>query len=115
MDRTLVRWAYGDGKTITELAVVHRVSPRAMSRRLSRLVERCESVEFKFVIARIGAWEGPMKAVAQACVIEGRSVRAAAAHLNMSIHTVRALRTAVLAMASGAQQVGDLAERWRAA
>jgi transposase-like protein len=114
-DRALIRWAYGDGKPLVDLAAVHRVSVRAMSRRIQKIVQRCESPEFGFVLARVRAWEPPMALVARACVLEGRSLRSAAGTLGMSIHEVRALRTVVLSMAKGVEQNETLAQKWRAA
>ncbi len=112
-DRALIRWAYGDGKPLGELAAVHRVTTRAMSRRLQRLARRCESAEFGFVLSRVRTWEPPLALVARACVLEGRSLRSAAATLGMGIHQVRALRTVVLSMARGVEQNDQLAARWR--
>lgn len=112
-DRALIRWAYADGKPLAELAAVHRVTPRSMSRRIRRLSRRCESPEFGFVLARLRSWEPPLALVARACVLEGRSLRTAAATLGMSAHQVRALRTVVLSMARGVEQNEKLAARWR--
>ncbi len=66
-----------------------RVGIRRLRRHLKRLVERLASPRF-VCVERFGqSWPTTRRRVAQACVIEGLSIRQAARTLNLSIHTVR--------------------------
>jgi hypothetical protein len=110
-DRTLVRWVYRDGKPVAELAGLLRTPRASLTRRVRKLVDRCRSPEFAFVAAHMNAWPAPMAHVARACVLEGRSVRSAAATLKTTVHAARSLRMVVLAMARGVEQTRRTSER----
>lgn len=105
-DRYLIEGVFRDGRTIAELAALWGEdpepgqTPRALRRRLHRLVARLRSPAFVLVAEQQERWEGPMARVGAACVLRGRSMREAAGELGMSIHTVRRHLDAIMALAS---------------
>lgn len=112
LDRYLVQGVFRDGRPLTELAALWegdgpgpRPTPKALRRRLRRLVERVLSPRFEFVAAHRHRWPPTRRRVATACVLHGLSCREAADKLRLSIHLVRrhmdAVETVYGAMASG--------------
>lgn len=99
-DAALVRSVFGRGMTLTELARAAGRRPHTVSSRLRRITARMRTPTFVFVAHYRDAWAPPMRAVATACILEGRPVREAAAHLKMSVAAVRRHRDAVLALAA---------------
>jgi hypothetical protein len=116
-DRLLLRAVYADGKNAAEIARLTRQDRRAVQRRVQRLAARVLSPEFGFIAghARSGrdehGWDAPTRAVALVCVLQGRSVRAAAGSLGMTQHAVRARRSIILAVARGAARANRAASR----
>lgn len=94
-DRYLVEGVFRDGRSIAELAAAWgqspppRYAPRALRRRLHRVVERVHSPKFQMVVEWRGSWEPVRRRVATACVLHGLTFREAAESLGMSVHAVR--------------------------
>mgnify|MGYP003869508055 CR=1 FL=1 len=88
-DRALVEAVFRDGKTATDLARLTGESPRALRRRVRALAARLASPRYLFVVHHRDLWTTGRRRVGTACFIEGRSLRAAARDLGMSLHTVR--------------------------
>lgn len=72
--------------------------PRAVSRRVRRITQRVLDPRFRFVAEHRGQWKPTQGSVAQACVIEGLSIREAAARLGLSSHVVRRHKEAIDAL-----------------
>lgn len=88
-DRLLLETMLREGKTAVVVAGLMQTNARALRRRTKRLARRLTSPEFLFVIREIGNWPPTRRRVAEACVIEGKSARQAAADLRITFHTVR--------------------------
>jgi hypothetical protein len=80
---------------------------RLARRRLRRLVERLLSDRFVFVTARWEDWTTTRRRVAAACVVQGRSMRAASRDLGLSLHTVRRHMQAIEALVAEACRSDD--------
>ena len=93
-DEALVRAVYSDGVPVSRLAALGdaRAGPaaaRALRRRLRRLLARMLSERFVGVLRRQDEWGVTRRRVAAACVLQGLTMREAAAALGVSYHTVR--------------------------
>lgn len=88
-DRAVLEAVFGEGKTVTEVAVLMGCPPRALRRRVRRLLDRVLAHRFVFVTSRIDGWPPTRRRVATACVIEGCSLRDAAKRLGISLYSVR--------------------------
>lgn len=103
-DRLLVEGVFRDGRSVTQLAQVWRrgdaatIDVRTLRRRLQRVLRRMHTPEFRHVAAHHEAWPAPMSRVATACILHGLTLRQAAEHLGLSVHTVRRNFDAVLAL-----------------
>jgi len=102
-DRVLIETLYRDGRSASELAAIRGEDARAIRRRVRRLVRRVLSPEFRFVAMHKHEWPRTRRAVAEICVIEGRSLRDAAASLGTSLHAVRRHRDTIAALSDDAQ------------
>lgn len=98
-DRALLDAVYRDGRPVVELAAIMNLPAPVVRRRVRTLVRRVLSPEYGFVLANRDAWTPTRRKVADACVIEGLSIRTAAAKLRLSLHTVRAQRSIIQALA----------------
>ncbi len=96
-DRALINAVYRDNLTASEIASLQSVSPRTVRRRVRVLVQRLLSPRYEFVARRRDAWSPTRARVAVACVLQGRTLRGAAQHLKVSLHTVRRHMDAVAA------------------
>lgn len=96
-DRALVCAVYRDNLTAAQVAELTGVSPRAVRRRLHTLTQRLLSPRYEFVTRRQQQWGPTRRRVAVACAIHGMTLRAAAEHLSVSLHTVRRHMDAVAA------------------
>ena len=88
-DRLFLETILREGKSTVKVAGLMQTNPRALRRRAKRLARRLCSHEFLFVIREMGNWPLTRRRVAEACVIEGKSVRQAAVDLRITFHTVR--------------------------
>ena len=88
-DRVLVSAIYEDGMTASQIAIMSCRSPRAVRRKIRQLVARILSDRFTYVLQNRDAWPPTRRRVATACVLHGRSMRNAAKHLNVTMHTIR--------------------------
>ncbi len=88
-DRAVLHAIYRDGMSARDVADLRSEPPRRLRQRVRRLVERVLSDRFLFVLRYRDQWPTRRRRIAKACVLEGRSMRDGAAHLQMSLHTVR--------------------------
>lgn len=89
-DRALLQAFYRDGSSAKELARLARTSSRILRLRVRRLVQRVSSPTFALVLRDAHTWPDDRRRVAFLHVIQGRSIRAVARSLNLSLHHVRA-------------------------
>lgn len=93
-DAALVRAVYADGVPVSRLAALSdaqagAAAARALRRRLRRLLARMLSERFVGVLRRQEEWGVTRRRVAAACVLQGLTMRQAAAALGVSYHAVR--------------------------
>jgi transposase-like protein len=119
-DRALVLAVLRDGLSVADLARIQDACPRALRRRLGAAVARLSDPRAVFVarnLAAIGAASPTRARVARAYYLHGRPMRAIARTHNLSLHTVRAHRTAIEGMFAGATAANEHTPRpdraWR--
>ena len=96
-DRALICAIYRENMTARQVAELRGTSARGVRRRLHTLVQRLLSPRYEFVAQRREKWAPTRARVAVACVLQGRTLRGAAEHLKLSLHTVRRHMDAVAA------------------
>jgi DNA-directed RNA polymerase specialized sigma24 family protein len=88
-DKALLRAIYRDGMTAQRIAQLRSQSARTVRARVRRLVARVSSDRFRFVVRHREKWPVHRRSIATACVLQGMSMRDAAAFLHLSFHQVR--------------------------
>lgn len=88
-DQALLQAVFDRGVTAAEFARAMGERPRAMRRRVQRLVERLGSNPYQFVMRQIKDWPPCQQRVAESVFLKGLSHREASQHLGMSLHKVR--------------------------
>ncbi len=88
-DRALLRAVFDRGLTSTDLAEVIGQEPRAVRRRVQRLVERIGSASFQFVMRNCDGWPSSRRRVGESIILRGSTQRRAAVQLGLSLHQVR--------------------------
>jgi hypothetical protein len=88
-DRLLLESVLREGRTATHIASLTAQPVRSIRRRAKRLIKRLASPEFMFVVRHRDAWPSTRRRVAEACVVEGQSMKLAARSLRLSFHSVR--------------------------
>ena len=88
-DRALLRAVFDRGLTSTDLARVIGQEPRAVRRRVQRLVERIGSASFQFVMRNRDGWPLSRRQVGESNILRGSTQRRAAMQLGLSLHQVR--------------------------
>jgi len=97
-DRALIHAVYREGMTALATAELRGESPRAVRRRIRRLVARVLSDPYTVVMRERDHWPPTRRRVATACVLQGRPLRSASQHLKLSLHVVRRQMDAVHAL-----------------
>jgi len=88
-DRALIEAIYRDNLTAAHIASLRDESPRAVRRRVRAVAAQLLSPRFTVVLHERERWPARRRRVATACVLQGRTLREAARHLNLTLHTVR--------------------------
>ena len=88
-DRALLRAVFDRGLTAADLARVIGQEPRAVRRRVQRLVERIGSASFQFVMRTCDGWPSSRRRVGESIILRGSTQRGAAVQLGLSLHQVR--------------------------
>ena len=88
-DRALLRAVFDRGLTSTDLARVIGQEPRAVRRRVQRLVGRIGSASFQFVMRNCDGWPSSRRQVGELIILRGSTQRGAAVQLGLSLHLVR--------------------------
>lgn len=101
-ERELIRTVYEYGRPVSDLAPLLAVNPRTLRRRCKKAVSRALSDEYVFVLHHRDRWPGMLARVATMCIIEGKSLRTAAAELGVPFHTVRQYRQTIAGMLAAA-------------
>lgn len=102
-ERALIESVFDRGMTVSQLALMSGDDPRLLQRRLRRLLRRMNSREFREVIRRADTWPVTRRRVAQACILQGLTLRGAAEQLRLSIHTVREQLAIIRAVINGGE------------
>lgn len=88
-DQAIMDACYSRGMQVSEIARLKGIDARVVQRRIKRLSARVISAEFAFVLSQENSWPPTRRRVARAVIIEGRTIRAAAKALGLSLHRVR--------------------------
>ncbi len=96
-DRALIAAVYQDNLSAAQVAELVGVAPRVIRRRVRLLVHRLLSPRYEFVTRQHRHWGPTRRKVARACILEGRTLRDAATHLDLTLHTVRRHMDAIAA------------------
>ena len=112
--RVLIEAVYRDNQRVAEIARLLGVGPRALRRRVRRLVARILAPGFVRLAGSLdrtsrlapappkarksSPWSAPRQQVAEACLLNGRSLRETAKALHLSLHAVRLHRDAARAV-----------------
>ena len=97
-DHALIKEVYVSGKSIADVARSRGVEISPLRRRVRRLTSRMLTPRYRFVTEHRHTWRPTRKKVADACVIQGLSIKEAADRLDMSVYLVRKHRDAIEAM-----------------
>lgn len=103
-EKQLILSIYAHGLSTTELAPLTNKKPRTLRRQLRNILKRLTSPEYLYTIRHQAKWTTTRKRVAYACFIQGRSLRAAAATLNLTLHTVRKHHQHIRSLATAENQ-----------
>ena len=88
-ERALLESVYEEGMTVARLAGLRNECPRALRRRLRRLIARVLSPRYAFVMSARAGWTPARRKIATDVVLHGRSMRRSAEALGYTFHTVR--------------------------
>jgi transposase len=88
-DRELVEAVFVEGLGAEVAAERLGGSARTVRRRARAIAKRVLSREFEVVLREKDGWPRMRRLVATACVLQGRTLRDASAHLRVSLHVVR--------------------------
>lgn len=88
-DAALIDAIYGRGLTASEVARLRDEHPRTTRRRVRQVVARLLSDRYREVLRARDQWPPGRRAVADSCVLQGRSMRETAKCLGRSFHAVR--------------------------
>lgn len=97
-DLALLRAAYHDGRSASELAILLGADARGIRRRIRRLSDRVLSQQFLFVLRHRDSWPPTRRNVATAMILHGCSQRQATRELKLTLYTVRKNYLEVLAL-----------------
>lgn len=97
-ERALIEAMYRQGMTAQQIAKLRDEPATAIRRRIRTVVRRVLSPRFVFVLRHRDQWPPMRKRVATACILQGRTLREAAAHLHLSLHAVRRQMDAITGM-----------------
>lgn len=88
-DRLLLEQIYRQGKSVREVALLLNIEPRALQRRVVRLLRHLRDPLFVFVATRFDVLPREVQATARRAILEGRSLRCTARLTRQSLHRVR--------------------------
>ena len=102
-DRALMEQVFLHGKTVSEVARSRGEEPRTLSRHVKCITRRVLDPRFRYVTEQQAAWRPTRQRVAHAYIVEGLSIREAAAKLKLSTYAIRKHREAIDAMFESAE------------
>lgn len=88
-DRLLLEQVYREGRPFTEIAWLTRQSPRLLSRRVALLLRRLRDPAFRFLVERSDCLPREVAMTATRVLVQGHSLRGAAALARCPLHRVR--------------------------
>lgn len=97
-DAALLCAVYDRGLSVSNLALTTNADVRALRKRVRVLVARVMDPSFAYIAHHAPSWPEAPRQVATLCLLQGLTVREAAARLSVSCHTVRRNLDAVRAL-----------------
>ena len=88
-DRALVRAVYERGLPLKALAAAGETRPGRLQYRLRRILKRVRSPLFRATLRERARWPALRRGIAEGVILQGRSQRAIADRLGVSVHRVR--------------------------
>ena len=104
--RSLLESVYQRGVSPAALARAAGQDPGVIRRRLKKIIARIGSPEFRFVVGQMHRGPDARQAIAREVLLCGRSQRAAASTLGISVHRVRRELDRIRIMRETTQQHG---------
>lgn len=97
-ERALIDAMYRQGLTAAQIAQLRNEPAPLIRRKIRVVVTRVLSPRFVFVLRHRDQWPPTRRRIATACVLQGRTLRQTAAHLQLSLHAVRRQMDAITGM-----------------
>ncbi len=88
-ERALIEAVFRDHRTCVEAGALVSQTPRQVRKRLRALVARLTDPPFELVVRSRDRWPVMRRRIGSTVFLQGRTQREAAAHLQLSHHTVR--------------------------
>lgn len=107
-ERDLLIAIYREGLSIRTVAQLQSIDHWELRRRVARLIKRLSTPTYLVAAQLPDDLDPTCRAVARECFIEGRTVRDAAARLNLTLYSVRRERTRAIAIAQAMRAAGRL-------
>ena len=95
-DRAILHSIFLHNVQIRTLAASGRTAADTLRKRIRRLLQRISSIEFQFIARNLAVLPPPTRAIAQLCILQGRSISEAAAELRLAPNYVRQHRRMAL-------------------
>lgn len=99
-DRAVLHAVFLHNLQIRAIAAASKTSPDVLRKRIRRLLQRITASEFQFLARNIAILPPPTKAIAQLCILQGRSIGEAASELRLTPNYVRQHRRMAIPMLS---------------
>ena len=95
-DRAILHSIFLHNIQIRTLAASGQTAADTLRKRIRRLLQRISSIEFQFIARNLAVLPPPTRAIAQLCILQGRSISEAASELRLAPNYVRQLRRLAL-------------------
>lgn len=104
-ERRLVEMTRGDGRSVRRVAMSLGHCPRALQRRLKRILDRLRDPVFAFLVIHRDLLPLALRIVGDHIILQGCTLHETAQRTRQSLHTVRHQLTALRALASAGRQI----------
>ena len=105
-EQALIEAIFGVGATLSTVARLTGRSRHAVGRRLRHITQRATDPRFAWTVACLPEWPELRAHVARQVIIQGRTIRDAADHLNVTQHAVRNEMATINALFRSQQEGG---------
>lgn len=106
-EQALLNEVYAQGKTVTDIAKSTGETPSYLRRKVRKLTARVLDPRYRYVTEQRSTWRPTRRQVAEACVIEGLSIKEASDRLQLSQYVVRKHREAIETMYEAAPKLSE--------